>query len=220
MTKQEPRRRLSSLRSMELSPDRQVALEGIVQACPDDRNTPWGRRKPAEVTNLLRLDQLAPPGRMVIRAIDASGALRIALALRVKCPAVRPDGQIYVADQAELGIILTDGCLRGAKDSVAVLVFAPALFHSNAAPPGQLPIQGLCLGDASVSMPVAALGCAELVLLLYSILQLQTVTIDPEDPLRVANPEAARYWLAHRDQMPLDRTPFLAPVEYSGGATP
>jgi hypothetical protein len=211
-------RKLSSLKDMRLDPANQAALRDALRHCPDYASSPWGRRMAAEIETLLKLQQLAPPGRMKVLGIEASEDLRIRILLRVDCPALRPDGQVQVVPYADIGLMFTAECLNRTPQSVSLLVFAPRLHHPNCMRMPGRPIQVLCLGDHHVTMPVSALGSLELVLLSYSILNMSTVTLHADDPLHVADGAAAAYWLQHHDQLPLGGgTPFLAPVGNHGG---
>jgi hypothetical protein len=203
---------------MQLAESSSARLRDILRRCPDHETSPWGRRKAAEAEMLLKFGQLAPTGRMKLLGVDASDDLRIRLLLRVDCPALRPDGQVHVSSYADIGLMFTAQCLNRTPHSVSVLVFAPRLHHPNCIRHDGNPIQVLCLGDHQETMPISAMGCIELVLLSYSILNMSTVTLHADDPLHVADLSAATYWLQHHDQLPLGGgIPFLAPVNNRRG---
>lgn len=169
---------------------------------------PWRARKAAEVHDLLALGEIAPIGRIRIEELDARTSLRALVLVRVPVPVGMPASgtPIGLARHALLGLRYPEEALRRALPGFAFMqILAPqGVFHANVAAD---PVQPLCLG---ATLP-PGVRVTELVLMAYGALSMQSVMLDPGDAAGVMNVEAARWWLAHRDRLPLSSTPFLVP---------
>jgi hypothetical protein len=171
----------------------------------------WRARKEAEAGDLLRLAQIAPPGRLRVDALDLRENLRAVLFMRVPVPC-RPDAdnQLTVADFAVLGLTWPRDVLQKRLPGMAfVQILEPSqgVFLANVGELGQ----PLCLGaHLPVGIPVV-----ELVLMSYGALSMQSVMIDPYDAAGVVNVKATRWWQQKLQQqpdfIPLSKTPFLVP---------
>jgi hypothetical protein len=165
----------------------------------------WRARKAAEVRDLLALTEIAPVGRLRIEELDVRTSLRALLLLRVPVPVGAPEaGTLGLARHALLGFRYPREALHRALPGTAfVQILAPqGVFHANVA---RDPVQPLCLG---ATLP-PGVRVTELVLMAYGALSMQAVMLDASDPAGVMNIEAARFWLAHRERLPLSATPFL-----------
>ena len=165
----------------------------------------WRNRKLAEARDLLALAEIAPPGRMWVQSLDLQVDLHAIVLIRCPVP-LRPDatGALVLADRAVLGIVYPEAAIQRPLPGYAfVQVLSPqGIFHPNVAVELGQPV---CLGP---QLP-RSIRVKELVLLTYSALALQAVTIDEWDPAGVLNIEACRFWQAHLYRVPLSSTPFL-----------
>ncbi len=203
-------RGLAALASLTLDDARRVVLEAAAARARGTAS--WRARKIAEARDLLALSQIAPPGRLIVEALDLADELRALLALRVPVPC-RPgeDGRLGIANLALLGLTYWQEAIRRPMPGFAFLhVLAPqGVWHPNAAPEHGQP---LCLG----ALLPAGIPVKEIVLLAYGLLSMQSVMLDERDAAGVLNADAARWWQFNLDKIPLSRTPFLG----EEGATP
>jgi hypothetical protein len=173
----------------------------------------WRARKRTEARELLALAQIAPLGRMSIKSLSLSEHLRALILLRVSVPCrPEPEGKVVVAPYALLGLIYPPEALFQSLPGFAfVQILAPSrVWHANVA---DGPIQALCLG---AQLP-PGVRVAELILMAYGALSMQTVMIDEADPAGVLNVEAARWWQQNMHMIPLSAAPFLdRPSDASG----
>jgi hypothetical protein len=166
----------------------------------------WRTRKAAEARDLLALSQIAPPGRFQVVGIDLAVCLRALLWLRVPTPC-RPDehNNLQVADHALLGLTYPQEAIRLPMPGTAFIQILepPNLWLPNVGSEGQ----PLCLGpQLPCGIPVK-----ELVLMAYGALSMQSVQIDERDSAGVLNLDAAIWWQANTNSIPLSHTPFLRP---------
>lgn len=166
---------------------------------------PWRAFKAQALRKLFGLEQVSG-GRLEILAADASGDIRAAVRLRGPVACLPPGAaEIVIEPQADLAIFYPEDLLRAPVPGHALIeILAPRhVLHPNVSPG---PAQRLCLGvNVGRVFPLH-----ELVLGAYAAISLQAVTVDERDHAGVMNLEAALYWQAHADQMPLTREPFLA----------
>jgi len=199
-----PRAGLSVLPEVTLSEQNQRMLDGAVQAAGGD--AAWRARKRAEARDLLALSQIAPPGRLTVQMIDLRESLRSLLLMRVPV-ACRPDAQnaLRVAHHALLGLVYPREVLRECLPGPSfVQILEPrGAWHPNVGPVEQ----PLCLG---VVLP-CNIPVRELVLMSYNALAMITRQVDEWDEAGVFNVEAARWWAANLQRLPLSKTPFLEP---------
>lgn len=197
-----PRVGLQSLGEVDLNlRNRNVLQEALKKAGGDP---PWRARKQAEARDLLRLSQIAPPGRLHVDMLDLGQHLRAVLFMRVPVPC-RPgaNNQLTVADFAVLGLTYPREVLQKRLPGMAFIqILEPhGVWHANVGEIGQ----PLCLGAyLPVGIPVV-----ELVLSAYGALSMQTVMMNEFDPAGVVNRSAAQWWQQNVKRAPLSRTPFL-----------
>lgn len=196
---------LSALDEVVLRPGLQRVLDAAVASCGGP--AVWRARKQAEARDLLALSQMTP--RFAVQQLDLREALRALAVMRVPVPR-HPDasGALCVGSRAVLGIRYVFEALRTPQPGYAfVQILAPGdVWHANVVPD---PAQALCLGT---HLP-AAIPLKEIVLMTYGALSMQTVMIDELDAAGVFNGEAARWWQANQDKIPLTRAPFLSSVD-------
>jgi len=164
----------------------------------------WRGRKQAEAHDLLALSQVAPDGRLAVMSLDLCESLRALMILRVPVPC-RPDtaNRLPLRDIAMLGLTYPREAITHHLPGYAFVqileprsVWLPAVDEAR---------QALCLGP---DMPVG-IRVAELVLMSYGALSMQTTQLDERDTAGVFNPESALWWQQNADRIPLSRTPFL-----------
>lgn len=165
----------------------------------------WRDRKLAEAHELIALSQIAP--RMRIHAMDLRTDLVAVVLLQLPVPCKAPGAATpHIERGALLAIRYEEELLRTpiAGTRPIRLLQPQRVYHSNVGPEGD-PRPALCLG---ASIP-RGLPAKEMVLQSHAALTLQSISLDDFDPAGVLNPEAARYWQTHADQIPLSREPFL-----------
>lgn len=197
---------LASLSEIPLTPLTQRRLELV---CSEMQGVgPWSDRKKSEARKLLALEQLAGPSRMRVNSLDVEQDLRAAVWLDVPVAMTpTPDGSLSVIRGAVIGVVYPPVILSMALPGFALVsLVAPAAgaFYPNV---GASRGQRMCLG---ATLPVG-IPVSELVLLSYGLLTGQTIMLDTSDSAGVMNVEAAHYWSANLDKMPLSSTPFLRP---------
>jgi hypothetical protein len=194
---------LTGLSGTVLAPRRAAALAALTAGAGGGAS--FRARKGFEARELFALEQISD--RLEILRLDLGHELRALVRLRVPVPCRPPAGDaLVVAREALLGVLWPEEILRNPLPGTAFLqilaprhVFLPAVSFDA--------LQVLCLGTAvAVGTPVR-----ELILAAYAALSMQAVVIDERDPAGVLNAEAARWWQAHTDRIPLSREPFLAP---------
>jgi len=196
-------RGLAALGEVRLAPPRQELLD---RAMRDAQGTaPWRARKGAEARELFALEALAPPGRLIVRNLDAREGLRALVMLDVPV-GCRPGGSgpLVVERGAVVGIHYPQEVLyRPLPGPSLVQILAPlGVWHANVSTGAS---QHLCLG---ATLP-PGVRLKELVLMTYGALSMQSVMIDATDPAGVLNYDAAEWWLENRDRLPLTSVPFL-----------
>jgi hypothetical protein len=193
---------LRRLAKIKLDDRRQGMLDASMVTCGGDPI--WRGRKQAEAHDLLALSQIAPEDRLVVMPIDLRESLRAGLVIQVPVPC-RPDAnnRLRVLGIAMLGLTYRREAIHEHMPGWAFVqildphgVWLPAVDEAK---------QALCLGP---SLPVGV-RVAELVLLSYGALSMQTTQLDERDTAGVFNPEAALWWQQNADRIPLTRTPFL-----------
>ena len=175
---------------------------------------PWRERKKIEAKRLLALAERAGDQRMDVLIMNLSADFRAVVRLIVPVPMEPgPDGVLHTGPAAVLGIQYPRMALTVPVPGfsfVSLLEPGRGAFHPNI---GRVRGQ-LCLGnELPPGIPVT-----ELVLLSYGLLSLQSIMLDPDDPLGVMNAEAARWWQCHTNQIPLSREAFLMPAAKGGSS--
>jgi len=169
---------------------------------------PWQDRRKFEARQLLALEQLAGRSRMRVMSLDLEQDLRAAVWLDVPVAMTPdPDGTLNMAQGAVIGIIYPQVILSLPLPGFALvsLVDPPCgAYYPNV---GTSREHRMCLG---ATLPVG-IPVSELVLLSYGLLTGQTIMMDTSDSAGVMHVDAAHYWSANRDKMPLSTTPFLQP---------
>ncbi|MCX5676337.1 MAG: hypothetical protein NTX87_15150 [Planctomycetota bacterium] len=167
----------------------------------------WRARKQAEAREVLALSQIAD--RFRVYEVRMSTDLLVVAEMHVPVPCMEgPDQPLQVFPKALLGIKYPEAVLsESLPGTVFVQVLAPGgVWHPNVA---RAYGQPLCLGPR---MP-AGIPLREIVLLTYGALSMQTVQLDPGDAAGVLNVEAAQYWQANVDKIPLTRASVLSAAE-------
>jgi hypothetical protein len=168
---------------------------------------PWRARKESEVRDLLALEQIAD--RMTVLGIDWTTELRALVRLCAPVPCMPPGARdLVVADEVDLALLYPEQIIRGPLPGYSIVeILSPRhVQHANVSTGG--PSQRLCLG---VNVP-RGYPLREAVLASYAALTMQCVMVDEQDPAGVMNGEAARWWQANPDRIPLTTKPFLAPL--------
>ena len=202
---------LHELYRADLAPSVQARFERIME--PAVGSPTWLARKTAEVRELLALAQIAP--RLRVQRLDARWDLLAEVRLDAVLPTRAGPGEPVVLEKkAVLVILYPERVLYSAVPGHALVqIRSPrGVFLPNAS--AGAGSQHVCLG---LKLPVA-IPLREIVLRTYAALTLQAVMLDPRDAAGVLNRQAAAYWLANRDRMPLSSAPFLAAVD-PGGAS-
>jgi len=169
---------------------------------------PWEDRKKSEARQLLALEQLAGPSRKRVVSLDLDQDLRAAVWLDVPVAMTpAPDGTLKVARGAVIGIIYPQVILSMSLPGFALVCLVDPVAGAYYPNVGTTRGQRMCLG---ATLPVG-IPVSELVLLSYGLLTGQTIMMDTADSAGVMNVDAAHYWSANRDKMPLSSTPFLQP---------
>ncbi|MHC4101174.1 MAG: hypothetical protein ACYS15_12140 [Planctomycetota bacterium] len=168
----------------------------------------WLSRKKFEARKLLALAQIAE-SRMDVQMLDLLDDLCAMIRLTVPVPLTPDaDGALRVANGAVLGLAYPQVALSSPIPGYApVTLLSPShgAWHPNI---GTARGQRLCLG---ASLP-AGIPASEIVLLSYGLLTMQSVMLDPDDSAGVMNAEAASFWQARLDDIPLSDEPFLRPA--------
>jgi hypothetical protein len=146
--------------------------------------------------------------RLRIVALDLREAFRamIHLEVPVACRAL-PDGPLELHPVALIGINYPEEAMRRPMPGHALVeILDPRNCWNTNISYG--PVQMLCLGK---SLP-AGIRIKELILSTYGALSMQSVQLDILDPAGVMNAEAAHWWQANGDRVPLSSEPFLGKV--------
>ncbi len=196
---------LASLNEVPLSSLNQRRLEQVSAELRGE--APWRDRKKSEARQLLALEQLAGRSRMRVTSLDVEQDLRAAVWLDVPVAMTpAPDGTLNVVRGAVIGIVYPQVILSMPLPGFALVCLvqpASGAYYPNV---GASRGQRMCLG---ASLPVG-IPVSELVLLSYGLLTGQTIMLDTSDSAGVMHVDAAHYWSANQDKMPLSSTPFLA----------
>jgi hypothetical protein len=193
---------LWNLDHVPLSPARQEEIELLRLFCGGPAG--WQARKLAEVRQLFALEAVARRLRVV--AVDVREAFRAQIYLEVPVACrVLPDGPLELHPAAMLGLTYPEEAVRRPMPGYSfVEILKPRNCWSANASYGA--VQALCLGR---SLP-AGIRVKELILATYGALSMQTVQLDIMNPAGVMNPEAAVWWQANVDRVPLSREPFVS----------
>ncbi len=196
---------LASLNEVPLSSLNQRRLEQVSAELGGE--APWRDRKKSEARQLLALEQLAGSSRMRVTSLDVEQDLRAAVWLDVPVAMTpAPDGTLNVVRGAVIGIVYPQVILSMPLPGFALVCLvepASGAYYPNV---GASRGQRMCLG---ATLPVG-IPVSELVLLSYGLLTGQTVMLDTSDSAGVMHVDAAHYWSANQDKMPLSSTPFLS----------
>jgi hypothetical protein len=196
---------LRALPTVELNERNQALLQA---AMAGSIGSPiWRARKGAEARELLALSQIADRFRVIEMRMETD--MLVVAELRVPVPCLTdPNQPLQVAPLAVLGLKYPEAVLTEALPGLAfVQILLPS--HVWLAQVPLDPRQPLCLGPR---MPLG-IPLREIVILTYGALSMQTVQLDPGDAAGVLNAEAARFWQANADKIPLTRAPFLSAAE-------
>lgn len=200
-----PTASLDDLQHIQLDPHHQRMLASALQRSGGD--PAWKARKQIEAADLLRLSQLAPPGRFSVIAIDLGLHLRAVVRMTARVPC-RPDehNRLRVSPQAVLGFTYPKEALREALPGYAFFqILEP---RDVWLPQVHQPDQPFCIAASIPAGPRAAW----LMLMAYGALTMQSVQVDAASPAGVFDPEIARWWQDNlRRYAPLSKTPFLLP---------
>ncbi|MEQ8667821.1 MAG: hypothetical protein RIC12_01530 [Pirellulales bacterium] len=196
---------LGELEAVELNPRHRLMLDQAMRQCGGDPAT--RNRKCAEVRELLALSQIAPPGRLVVEALDLRESLRAMLMLEVPVPCKqKEDGELEIAHRALLGFTYPNEAFQRPWPGFG---FFQILMPRNVwLAQVKQPEQALCLAPQIPSGTRAAL----LLLRVYGALSMQSVQVDARDAAGVFEPAVARWWQDNLDRVPLTRTAFLEPT--------
>jgi hypothetical protein len=205
---------LADLDRVVLAHETQAQLDGVAAMAGGD--PAWRARKRVEAHQLLALAQIAGPERLAVHMLDLEDDFRAVIRLNAPV-AMEPDGDgdLRVADGAILGINYARVALAQPMPGFAfvrLLVPPAGAWYPNIGGAGQL----VCLG---ASLP-AGIPVTELVLGTWGVLTMQAVMLDPDDHAGVMNGQAAAWWSARADRMPLAAEPFLrqAPAGEEAGS--
>ncbi len=176
----------------------------------------WRGRKRAEAHGLLALSQIAP--RLRVRQLDMRTELLTMVELLdtpVACMAPGAD-DIHIETGTLLAIVYPEDLItRPIPGPQPIRILEPRNpFHTNVSYGSRAP--ALCLG---ANIP-RGFPLREMVLSAYAALTLQSISLDVRDPAGILNPQAAEWWQANRDRMPLTRESFLASRSATTPMTP
>ena len=127
------------------------------------------------------------------------------MSLRAPVPVRAADrDDVVIVDRALLGLTYRqEALLRPQAGYKFINVLSPRrVFHAQVA---MDELQPLCLG---AKLPAGIL-VKELILLSYNAISMQTIQIDVLDPAGVMCQDAALYWQANGQRIPLSKTPYL-----------
>ena len=193
---------LSALSTVKLNARNQRLFELAKQTCGGP--APLAARKLIEAHDLLALGQVSQ--RVNVQWFDLRDAFRVLFYLRVPVATLTdPAGELKIANYATIGLTYRPEATRLPQPGYSFIqILAPlhAWYPAVAREFGQ----PLCLGT---SMP-AGVRVRELVLMTYGALSMQTVQIDPANSAGVFNVDAAFWYQARLDRIPLSRAPFLS----------
>lgn len=193
---------LTALSEVPLLPHNREVLDRCQRDCQGPEA--WRRRKLADARDVLALSQIAP--RLAVIHLDLGHSIRLLADLRVTVPCMpRPEGELFIARRALLGVTYGQEALTTPQSGLSFveILQPPRVWHANVLPK---PGQPLCLGPR---LP-AGIPLVEVILMTYGALTMQTWMLDPEDSAGLANPAAARWWLANRERLiPLSTEPFI-----------
>lgn len=170
----------------------------------------WQMRKRAELRELLALSEIAD--RFQVVGVDVRTDFRALVHLRCPVPCLGPqDEHLRIEEQAVIAICWPEEAIRSPLPghSFAQIVGPREVYLPNVSPE---PTQLICLGtQLPVGLPVR-----EIILMSFGVLTMQTVMLDEQDPSGVMSADAALYWQARPDLIPLTDEPFLASVPAVG----
>ena len=194
---------LSDLDRVHLEPPYTGMLAATGAACLGPKT--WVLRKQLEAFEVLAMAQLAPR-RMAVARIDLEIGFLAEISLRA--PVVRRQGQgsdVSIGEGVRLVLRYPQEAIRSPQPGFPfVEIVEPShVFHPNVAP---TPPHFLCLGE---TLP-AGIRCKELIMMSYGALAMTTLMIDPREG--VMNLDAATFFAACQDSLPLSREPFLEPA--------
>jgi hypothetical protein len=191
-----------ALDAVELDPPYQALLAELSRSATGPAH--WRRCKHQQAKQVLALTQVAPRGRLAVMNIQMTDSLDLLLHLNVTVPRMPPGSdELVVEDRAIVAIhypqeVLTQD-LRG---TACVRIDQPRhVWLANAHQAAGV----LCIGQI---IPRNTL-VKEIIWLTYTALTMQTVMFDTRDAAGVINPDAARWWAANQDRVPLTRTALL-----------
>ena len=195
---------LKDLERVELNPRNRDMLDRAMEHCGGDPAT--RNRKQAEAGELLALSQIAPPGRLVVEALDLREHLRAMLALEVPV-ACQPkeNNELDIYDRALIGFTYPN---EGFQRPLPGFAFFQILLPRNVwLAQIKQPEQALCIA------PQVPAGTRTSMLLLraYGALSMQSIQIDVMDPAGLFNEEIARWWQNNLHRVPLTSTALLDP---------
>jgi hypothetical protein len=171
-------------------------------------------RKRAEAHDLLAMSQLA--SRLNVVELDLSCSLRAAIHLRGPVPC-RPtsDGPLKIEDATILGLNYRHESFAKPTPGWGFfqLLMPRRCWHANVSSDA---VQALCLG---LQLP-AGVRVRDLVLMAFGALSMQSVQVDEYDPAGVMNKEAAIWWQANLNLVPLTGDAFISEADLRGSDQP
>jgi hypothetical protein len=197
-----PARDLRQLDEVSLDPPHQRLMDSAAGHAGGPPS--WRQRKLSELRLVLALAQVSR--RFGVEWADARADLRLMILMLAPVPCLPdPTAPLCVAPAARLGLVYREEAVRLPQPgySFIQLLEPRHAWHPNIATGPQ----HLCLG------PKVAAGtrAKSLLLTAYGALTLQSVQFDIADAAGVLNPDAAVWWQANTDKIPLTREPFLRP---------
>lgn len=164
----------------------------------------WRHRKDAECREILALSRLAPK-RLRVDQLELGDALRAVIYLHAPVPIRRAGSEeLVIAPGALLGLrYRKEALLTPQPGDSFIQILEPAGVFLAQVP--EEPPYCLCLAP---TLP-PGVPCSELILAAYAALTLQNFQIDVGDASGVYRSEAALWWQANANRIPLTREPFL-----------
>jgi hypothetical protein len=215
MTSQNDQRRpfgLSELAKVQLDA---MCTERLERAAKNSGGPPAIRaRKRAEAHDLLAMSQIA--SRLNVVELDLSNSLRAAIHLRGPVPCrPTPDGPLRIEYDTMLGLNYRHESFAKATPGWGFfqLLMPRRCWHANVSSDA---VQALCLG---LQLP-AGVRVRDLVLMSFGALTMQTVQVDEYDPAGVLNKEAAIWWQANLNLVPLTDEAFVTEADLIGSEQP
>jgi len=199
---------LSELAKVHLDAEQAERLE---RAASNSGGSPAIRaRKKTEARDLLAMSQIA--SRLQVVEFDLASSLRAVIRLRGPVPCrPTPDGPLRIEYDTLLGLNYRHESFARSTPGWGFfqLLMPRRCWHANVSGDA---VQALCLGP---QLP-AGVRVRDLVLMAFGALTMQTVQVDEYDPAGVLNKEAAIWWQANLDLVPLTNEAFITVADLQG----